>query len=198
MQTRVKYLRTILSVLAVALLLALSANAQCGNLDQFNSGGLRPQSWLADGQSPTLLRIHDDDSDRSIVGLWKFEMRTKNSPGLPDDFLVDHGFTQWHSDGTEIMNSSRPPVTGSFCLGTWKRVGGVYKLNHFALSWNPNNTFLGIANIREDVSVSDDGKSFSGHFSLTQYDEAGTAIFHAEGNITGKRITIHTDVSDVL
>jgi hypothetical protein len=45
------------------------------------------------------------------------------------------GFSQWHSDGTEILNSSRPPATSNFCLGVWEKTGPfAYKLNHFALS----------------------------------------------------------------
>jgi hypothetical protein len=188
------------SVLAMVLILAIGASAQCGSLDQLKSGAaLRPQSWLNEGlRSGSLLQVSDNDSEHSIVGFWTFEMKAKDSPGLPDGFVVDHGFAQWHSDGTEIMNSSRPPATGSFCLGVWKRTGESYKLNHFALSWNPDNTFFGQANIREDVRLSEDGKSFSGTFSLTQYDQSGTAVFHAVGEITGKRITIHTTITDVL
>ncbi len=30
---------------------------------------------------------------------------------------VDNAFVQWHSDGTEIMNSRRPAQDGNFCLG---------------------------------------------------------------------------------
>jgi hypothetical protein len=200
MRTAGKNLTVLFGVLAMVLILAIGAGAQCGSLDQLKSGtALSPQSWLDDGlRAGSFLRISGHDSEHSIVGFWKFEMKAKDSPGLPDGLTIDHGFAQWHSDGTEIMNSSRAPATGSFCLGVWKRTADSYKLNHFALSWNPDNTFLGPANIREDVRLSEDGKSFSGTFSLTQYNQAGTAVFHAVGEITGKRITVHTTITDVL
>ena len=74
-------------------------------------------------------------SEAPIVGLWNFKMVAKDSPGIPDGTPIDAGFAQWHGDGTEIMNSSRPPATSNFCLGTWEQVGHhTYKLNHFAIS----------------------------------------------------------------
>ena len=197
MKIRRKNLTVVLGVLGMTVILAVGASAQCGSLDQLKSGALTPQSWLGSGLRPgSLLQV--SEHEHSIVGFWKFEMLAKNSPGLPDNFPVDHGFSQWHSDGTEIMNSSRAPVTGSFCLGVWKKTGRTYTLNHFALSWNPDSTFLGPANIREEVTLSEDGKSFSGTFSLTQYNQTGTTIFHAVGEITGKRITVNTTITDVL
>lgn len=40
--------------------------------------------------------------------------------------MLDNGFVQW------IMNSSKPPVTGDFCLGVWQKNGpSSYQLNHF-------------------------------------------------------------------
>ena len=77
---------------------------------------------------PTLAAAaHDDDHDRdrdaSIVGLWKFAFTAKGNSGNtapfnpPDGATLDAGYVQWHSDGTEIMNSGRDPASGSFCLG---------------------------------------------------------------------------------
>ena len=63
----------------------------------------------------------------TIVGLWHVTYTTSsNAP-----FAVS--LKEWHSDGTEIMNSGgRNPNTGAFCLGVWEKVGSQYKLNHFA------------------------------------------------------------------
>jgi predicted small lipoprotein YifL len=56
-----------------------------------------------------------DDSltTASIVGMWKVQLISKgntgHNPSIPDGALIDFGFTQWHSDGTEIQNSAGRP-----------------------------------------------------------------------------------------
>ena len=66
---------------------------------------------------------------------------------------------------------------GSFCLGVWENVGpSKYKLNHFPLTWNADGTFLGPANLREEVTLSPDHNSFTGTFSLGQYDPQGNLL----------------------
>ncbi|HET7131791.1 MAG TPA: hypothetical protein VFJ95_06060, partial [Gammaproteobacteria bacterium] len=86
----------------------------------------------------------------SIVGLWKIQFLSKHNAGIPDGTVLDDGYATWHADGTELMNSSRPPVTSSFCMGVWKKTGrSTFQLNHIALSWDPTGTtFVGPANIR--------------------------------------------------
>jgi hypothetical protein len=37
--------------------------------------------------------------------------------------VIDAGFAQWHSDGTEIMNS-HAPATSNFCLGSGGELDG--------------------------------------------------------------------------
>jgi hypothetical protein len=37
--------------------------------------------------------------------------------------VIDKSVVVWHSDGTEIMNSSRSAQDENFCLGVWKRTG---------------------------------------------------------------------------
>ena len=97
----------------------------------------------------------------------------------------------WHADGTEIMNSGRAPMTGSFCMGAWKQTGDrSFKLNHIALSWDSSGTtFVGPANIREHVTVSHDGNTYTGTFSLTQYDTNGNVLAHVVGVIAAQRVT---------
>src|SRR5215212_1066954 len=60
-------------------------------------------------------------SGPQIVGLWQFEFTSAGNDGspfyIPDGAPLDAGYAQWHSDGTEIMNSSRDPITGNVCLG---------------------------------------------------------------------------------
>ena len=126
------------------------------------------------------------DSGEPIVGFWKVTFTSEGTPDIPDGTVIDQAYSQWHSDGTEIMNSSRPPVTQSFCLGVWKKVGGLcYKLNHFAISyacsesatalpWDPNNNLVGPGNIREEVALSPTGKKFNARSRLTNLTKRGT------------------------
>ena len=120
-------------------------------------------------------------------------------PPIPDDMIIDAGFAQWHSDHTEILNSSRPPATANFCLGVWAQTGRrTYSLNHFAMSFNPDGSFLGIANIREDVTLSADGTSYSGSFSIDQYDTNLNLKAHIVGNIKATRVTVNTKPTDIF
>ena len=130
-------------------------------------------------------------NDRSIVGLWNFTFTAKGTPGIPDGTLLDAGYATWHSDGTEIMNSSRPPQSSSFCMGAWKRVGRTYRLNHFALSWDPTGTtFVGPANIRETVAVDRTGGRYVGTFTIDQFAEDGTTVLaHVTGTVEATRVT---------
>ena len=131
---------------------------------------------------------HPAGSD--IVGMWEFEFVAKNIPGAPPEgIVIDHGYTQWHSDGTEITNSSRPPATGNFCLGVWKKSGpSTYTLTHRALSFNPDGTPEGPAAIHEDVVVDRSGNHFSGTFTIDQFDTLGNLKIHIEGDVRGTRI----------
>lgn len=94
------------------------------------------------------------------------------------------GFAQWHSDGTEILNSSRPPATGNFCLGVWEKTGpSRFKLNHFALSSDLNGNMIGPANIRESVTLGPQSITYAGTFSIDQYDTSGNLLAHIVGEV---------------
>ena len=91
---------------------------------RFGSPRATPSSTPRAGYLPASFALRDDDSeDASIVGLWQVTFTSKGTSGIPDGTVVDAGYATWHSDGTEIMNSGRPPITGSFCMGVWKQVG---------------------------------------------------------------------------
>jgi hypothetical protein len=150
---------------------------------------------------------HGNGDDRtSIVGLWQFEFISKGNannppPNPPDLVPLDSGFAQWHSDGTEIMNSSRDPATSNVCLGVWESDGPrTYILNHYALSWDNTRTlctpvgtapscFVGPTNIRERVTVDPHGDTYAGTVKITQYDTTGHAMFSLTGTVSAKRIT---------
>ena len=144
------------------------------------------------------------DDGPSIVGLWQFtfiSIGNENTPAaIPDGAVLDQGFAQWHSDGTEIMNSSRDPVTSSFCLGVWKAVGvRTVRLNHFALSWDntgkmctpeapATNCLVGPANIREEVSINLRGDIYAGTVTIDQYDMNQNLKAHITGKVMARRI----------
>jgi hypothetical protein len=139
-------------------------------------------------------RNSDDDSDRAaIVGLWKVKFISKGNTGIgiPDGAPLDDGYATWHRDGTEIMNSRRAPKTGSFCMGVWKQTGrSSYKLNHFALSWDPTGTTLiGPTNIKEEIVLDGSENSYSGTVTIDQYDTEGHLLVHISGIVSGQRIT---------
>lgn len=195
-----------LAVLGMAVLAAPNCAAQCGGL----GGAIKLHTgWQLHREGVRLLPaafVNADDwgnhnDPDSIVGFWhvKFVVPVPGSSPV----TIDAGYSQWHSDGTEIMNSgSRPPSTSNFCLGVWEKVGDrEYKLNHFAISWTGDPTAtspLGPANIIEQVTLAQDGKSFTGSFTIVQYDESLNIKGQAAGTITGVRVTVDTPPSSIF
>ena len=190
--------------LLVALSLAATANASCGDKP---AAALHRQAWeepsaFASGS----LRFVNDDND-AIVGLWHVTFTAEgNNPGPPDRTPIDNALVTWHSDGTEIMNSGRPSQDGQFCMGVWKRIGfRRYALNHFAWAGNDTtNAPTGIGNpagpthITETIILGPDGNHYVGTFTLDAYDTDGNSTAHIVGVIHGTRITINTSVKDLL
>lgn len=184
----------------VASLFAMGANAQCGatdnNRNTANASSLVQRSQFFAAGKQFTGRGRDFNS---IVGLWRVTFTSKGTQGIPDDTVIDAGFSVWHSDGTEILNSSRPPATGSFCLGVWERSNnGVYNLNHFALSWDSDGNFVGPAEIREHVTTGKHGDTYSGTFTLDQYDLAGNVKMHIQGVVSAVRVTVDTTHDDLF
>src|SRR6202158_3293907 len=188
---------TTLGLAVCATVFIQTARADCGS---YTSTGQKLMPALAQWSSlkPAACRLaalkvaaRDDDNDATIVGMWKVQFVSEGTNGIPDGTVIDSAYAQWHSDGTEIMNSGRPPITSSFCLGVWKKTGeSTYKLNHFALSWDPTGTvFVGPANIREDVTLDNNGNTFSGTFTIDQFDTNGNTLAHIAGKISAQRVT---------
>ena len=178
------------AALGAALLVAVCTPAAAGCADLDVKGTAKPGAYL-----PVSLRLSPDrnsDDDQGIVGFWRVTFVSKGSLYIPDDTVVDTAYVQWHSDGTEIMNSSRPPSTGSFCLGVWEKTGPTtYRLNHVALSWNPDGTPIGPASVREKVTLNRGGNVYTGTFTIVQYDLDGNVLIPTPivGVLEGKRIT---------
>lgn len=178
------------------------ATAQCGVPRWTGTEAVQPLSsqGAARPRPASFLPAADKEgSDDRIVGFWKFRFVSEGTPGIPDGVVIDNGFVQWHSDGTEITNSSRPPATGNFCLGVWQKSGpSGYALNHFGLSWDPSGNFVGPAQIREDITLSHHADQYEGTFTIDQYDPAGNLLAHLEGRVTATRVNVNTTVGDVL
>jgi hypothetical protein len=174
-----------LGVMALATLLAPAASAGCGDVP----GNAAQQALMVQAAyRPAAFRLIDNDDQPSIVGMWSVEFTAGGN-------TIDFGYAVWHSDGTEIMNSGgRAPATENFCLGVWKRTGRfTYKLNHLALSYDMTGNLNARVNIREDITLAHNGKSFSGTFTIDVYDpNTGTTLYqHVEGDITGTRVTVN-------
>jgi len=182
------------TAIAVALLgtsFASRAHAQCASLLSSTDAGaqFRNVSFVQKGS----------EADH-IVGLWKAKFVAMGNNGIPDGAVVDSPLVQWHGDGTEFMNSLRAPVTGSVCMGVWRRTGKLhYALNHFALAFQPDGvTFLGPAQIQEDITLDKKGNTYSGTFTISQYDPAGNLLAQVKGNLSATRLTVDSTIAQLL
>ena len=175
------------------------AAAQCGAMLSSNLESIQPQ--LPEGQPqfmPASFAEPGSQNDQ-VVGFWRAKFISQGSSGIPDGTLVDNPFVEWHGDGTEIMNSTRAPVTQGFCMGVWHRTGkSSYELNHFALSFDTSNNFVGPAQIREDVTLDKKADQYTGTFKVDQYDSSGNVLAEVVGQITAIRITVDTTIQQVL
>jgi hypothetical protein len=152
-----------------------------------------------------------------IVGLWAFKYTSKGNMatlGIPDGVPIDNGNTAWFADGNEItFSGARNPIVGATCIGVWKQTGErTYVLNHIGLSWNPLAASAapagpgnpgggpgasdGPAFIKQYVTLSRDGQSYTGTFAINQLMPDGkTPALPApiKGTITATRVTVDTD-----
>jgi hypothetical protein len=204
----IRTISAIFSVVLVATFFALTANAQCGASERRGPTAAAtrllqrsvPLRFVSNASFRLGANRENKTEDDSIVGFWHvtFTSQGTTNPPIPDGAIVDKGFSQWHSDGTEILNSSRPPATSNFCLGVWEKTGrSTYKLNHFALSSDLNGNLVGPANIREDVTLDASGNSYGGTFSIDQFDLSGHTLAHIVGTIKATRITVDTTITDI-
>ncbi len=187
-----------LGAVALGTVFAGTAHASCVSLDDKDGAiwRLQPASGQLNAFGPVLAKFALDNSapDASIVGFWRVDFTADGA-----DKPFDSALVQWHSDGTEIMNSSRDPRTQSFCLGVWQKKGAFsYTLKHFAMSWDGAGNPVGPATILENVTLAQHGDMFTGTFVITQYGLDGTTIIPPapglppapiSGTLSGTRIT---------
>jgi hypothetical protein len=152
-----------------------------------------------------------------IVGLWAFKYTSLGNMAIykiPDGAPIDQGTTGWFADGNEItFSGARNPIVGATCIGVWKQTGEhTYVLNHIGLSWDPTavsptgpagpgnpgggpGASGGPAFIKQYVTLSKDGQSYTGYFAINQLLPDGktpVAPQPIKGTITATRITIDT------
>jgi len=165
-------------------------------------------------------QVSDDEYGPSffrapIVGLWAFKYTSKGNMvtlGIPDGAPIDNGTTGWFADGNEVtFSGTRNPIVGATCIGVWKQTGEhTYVLNHIGLSWNPlapsaapagptnpsggPGAVGGPAFIKQYVTLSRDGQSYTGTFSINQLmpDGKTPAAPPIKGTIAATRITVET------
>jgi hypothetical protein len=198
----------VIATLALAVVAIPNALAQC----MLSKKILKPASWSSShlaGQRLVQAALHkpdDDDDDPSIAGMWHVVFTAQTLNGGSFNMVIDDAIAVWHKDGTEIMNSSRPAQDGNFCLGVWAKTGkSKYHLNHIPWAGNdPTNAPYGIGNpqagvqLIEHVTLSPDGNSYSGTFTLTAYDSNKQPSVTFTGVLTAKRITTNTSITELF
>jgi hypothetical protein len=184
-----------------------NAVAGCGDLSNLSgpfklvepSANARALSPQVEGASPA----QRGSAGASMVGMWKVQLISEgnggHNPSIPDGALIDFGFTQWHTDGTEIQNSAGVPG-GGFCLGVWGQTGFLtFELNHFPIAFNPTTgDVANYINIREQVTLSPSGDSYTGTFTEDVYNPSGQQVDHVAGNIVATRITVDSSFPTVV
>jgi hypothetical protein len=185
MHTDFKKLLVGVAALASTAALAPAAWAGCGG-----EMTKQPATWTTSGSRLALTQV--DYGRHAITGLWSVTLTAVGNPAMDSDW----GFSEWHSDGTEIMNSGgHSPASGNFCLGVWAQTGAnSYHLNHWALSYVPSasppyGTLAVKINLKEDVSLGGNGNTFTGKFTIDVYLPNGTHVGNDHGAITGQRVT---------
>ena len=145
------------------------------------------------------LRVAVAGKSPSLVGMWSFQFisqgNTTRSPSIADGTQINFGYTQFHSDETEILNAgARSPAQQNFCLGVWQDTGNsTYQVNHFALNYDAaTGALLGRILVIEKITVSPGGTALSGTFVETVYDTKGNQTDHLTGQVAAQRITVDT------
>ena len=166
-----------LGALGAVVAAAPAAWAGCG------AAPIHPASYQAGANDPRLIRVNL--GDHGIVGLWSVSL-------VAGGTQIDWGYSEWHADGTEIMNSGgHTPASGNFCLGVWRQSGpNTYHLKHYPLAYNPATGQLAAKIIlTEDVRVDLTGANFTGTFTEDVYDPTGVTLMqHVAGAISGHRV----------
>jgi hypothetical protein len=200
----IRRVTTVSAYAALAILICSKASAGCGDVSNLQGPFVFPQVRLALPASASAEEAAraaaGASASPSIVGMWSIQFISKGNatgtPSVPDGAQIDFGYSQWHSDGTEMMNSGdHAPATQNFCMGVWQKTGySSYQLNHFALSYDAlTGTLNGKVRIQETVTLSPGGTEFSGTFTIDMFNPAGTTIVgHLGGTVSAVKMNVDT------
>ncbi|HEV2198851.1 MAG TPA: hypothetical protein VGR73_03450 [Bryobacteraceae bacterium] len=203
MKARLRRSTDTLRLALLAATLTPSVFAGCGEMPgKAAPAGKQPQiQFMRAAYRPARFVLVDAPPGADVVGLWHVVF-TQNA-----DFgggLFDDSYAEWHSDGTEIMNSGvHSPATGNFCMGAWTKTGpSTYALKHVALDYSlqplGSTSPTVIVIIREQVTVDQAGNHLTGSFTADIYAPYSSAFpatpgAHiaqvGAGTIAGERIT---------
>src|SRR5262249_20241284 len=121
-------------VLALALIASSTMFAESANASCFSSSSKQSMSFPRSPAFQTQKTRQQSSEgavvgEASIVGLWHIQFLS------PDGEVVNEGFDQFHSDGTEILNDIHQPTpangSGTICLGVFESKGnGTYGVMH--------------------------------------------------------------------
>ena len=191
-----KVIMILIAALTINTAFAARARAQCGVSPGYNANALTLLNGSAIAMPSTSARPARQESNArngeepTIVGLWDTKL-------MSDNRLVDEGFDQFHSDGTEILNDIPPPASGNVCLGVWAKTGPrSFKLKHPFWIFDPTTnytTVIGRAIIVELITLDRRGQSYSGTFTFEFRDLLGNPLpgfTDFSGHLVADRITV--------
>jgi hypothetical protein len=186
------HLAHMLSAAAFLPLLATHATAGCGTVGDLTGSFRMASPATMKLLTPAVATAKaQGNGSPSLVGMWNVQFisqgNTAHNPSIPDGAVIDFGYSQIHSDGTEILNSgAHSPATQNFCMGVWGQTGFLaFEVNHFALSYNQlSGVLTNYVNIREQLTLSPSGESLTGTFTIDIYDTSENHVDHLAGNIT--------------
>lgn len=182
-------LRKLFCLMSVLILGAGSiTHASCRNSPAPKSRVGLLELRAVDTQTQEALSGTTEDGHASIVGFWHVLFYN------PDGTLYDDGYDVWHSDRTEILNDTitpEPPYSsGAICLGVYKQTGPrTYKLKHPFWAFDGTGTLIGTGVLLEEVTLGDDGNSYSGTFDNKNFDLHGNLTSEQTGTLKAQRIT---------
>jgi len=158
------------------------------------------------GQKADSRSAHGTEGDQAESSLENSSPAFANITGLWDvkDYyqgqLIDEYFDTWNSDGNEFFIDATDPIEGNVCQGTWLPVrfqGGqsaparTYKLKHEAWGFDDTGTLQYRAVFHDTITLSADGRSFTGTENVYVYDLDGNPTGQYLGDVLqGTRVTV--------
>ena len=132
----------------------------------------------------------------NITGLWDVKDYYQGQ-------LIDEYFDTWMGDGNEFFIDATDPVEENVCQGTWLQAPPTfgqsapsapyrtYKLKHVAWGFDDTGTLQYRAVFRDTITLSVDGKNFTGTEDVYIYDLEGNLTAQYLGDsLQATRITV--------